>query len=243
MPHIRFADDDGSNPEDDQGMDLEMPREEDPASTAMAAAVHPSFLPPSSSPSFPLPCPSPSPSPSLSASTFRPSDGAQALHAVKTIQTAYGPSDDPTYVFDLACNGDGSLLAASLSTHEIKIYTYASGDFLSTLHGHEGTITDLCFPDPGNLHMLASCASDGTVRLWDTRSNQQCLQWTAEGKEEFESLSFGGTTGNLLVAGANAKVIFWDTRSRKTVACLEECHMEPVTQVKTNQGGSPHNRT
>nr|CAB3465741.1 unnamed protein product [Digitaria exilis] len=49
--------------------------------------------------------------------------------------------------------------------------------------------------------------------------------------QEMFTFSFGGSSGNLLVAGSNAQVLLWDWRNSKQVACLEESHMDDVTQV------------
>ncbi|CDP03503.1 unnamed protein product [Coffea canephora] len=49
--------------------------------------------------------------------------------------------------------------------------------------------------------------------------------------EEVFSFSFGGPADNLLAAGCKSQVVFWDWRTMKKAACLEESHMEDVTQV------------
>lgn len=68
---------------------------------------------------------------------------------------------------------DVSALAASLSTHIIKVYHPTSGDFLGQLQGHTDTVHEIGFPDPASPHLLVSCSSDGTVREWDLRSFSQ----------------------------------------------------------------------
>jgi WD40 repeat protein len=39
--------------------------------------------------------------------------------------------------------------------------------------GHEGSIRELHFCLPDQPQLLHSCAADGSVRGWDTRSGQQ----------------------------------------------------------------------
>ncbi|EEC69130.1 hypothetical protein OsI_38053 [Oryza sativa Indica Group] len=72
--------------------------------------------------------------------------------------------------------------------------------------------------------------SDGTIRAWDTRSFKQIS--LLRGSQELFSFSFGGSSGNLLAAGSNSQVLLWDWRNSKQLACLEESHMDDVTQVK-----------
>ncbi|EEE53071.1 hypothetical protein OsJ_35824 [Oryza sativa Japonica Group] len=73
-------------------------------------------------------------------------------------------------------------------------------------------------------------ARDGTIRAWDTRSFKQIS--LLRGSQELFSFSFGGSSGNLLAAGSNSQVLLWDWRNSKQLACLEESHMDDVTQVK-----------
>lgn len=65
---------------------------------------------------------------------------------------------------------DSTLLAASLSTHALKLYSPLTGDFLGDLRGHLNTITDLSFCAA---HTLLSSSADGTVRMWDVRMRAQ----------------------------------------------------------------------
>lgn len=45
--------------------------------------------------------------------------------------------------------------------------------FVGDLVGHEGMLRELEFGLSDQPHQLHSCAADGTVRGWDTRSGQQ----------------------------------------------------------------------
>lgn len=78
--------------------------------------------------------------------------------------------------------------------------------------------------------LLCSCGSDGTVRGWDTRFFRQVSSINAGPQQEVFSFSFGGS-GNLFAGGCKSQIIFWDWRNMKQIACLEECHVDDVTQV------------
>ncbi|XP_054803968.1 WD repeat-containing protein GTS1 isoform X2 [Prosopis cineraria] len=82
-----------------------------------------------------------------------------------------------------------------------------------------------------NSHVLGSCSSDGTIRIWDTRTSQQVSCILAGSSQEVFSFSVGGPGGNLIAAGCKSQIIFWDWRNHKQIACLEDSHVDDVTQV------------
>uniref|UniRef100_A0A5B6Z656 Uncharacterized protein n=1 Tax=Davidia involucrata TaxID=16924 RepID=A0A5B6Z656_DAVIN len=144
-----------------------------------------------------------------------------------TIQTNFG--DD--YVFQIVPKDDWTFMAVSLSTNAVKLYSPVTGQFFGECKGHSATINNISFSGPSTPHLLHSCSSDGTIRAWDTRSLQQVSCVSAGPSQEIFSFSFGGLGDNLLAAGIKSQVFFWDWRTKKQVACLEESHMDDVTQV------------
>ncbi|KAK2990619.1 hypothetical protein RJ640_019899 [Escallonia rubra] len=124
-------------------------------------------------------------------------------------------------------------MAVSLSTNTVKLYSPVTGQFMGECSkGHSSTINEISFSGPPSTpHLLHSCSSDGTIRAWDTRSFQQVSCVSAGPSEEIFSFSFGGVSNNLLAAGCKSQVLLWDWRMKKQVACLEESHMDDVTQV------------
>ncbi|XP_038981740.1 WD repeat-containing protein GTS1 isoform X1 [Phoenix dactylifera] len=153
---------------------------------------------------------------------------SKRLGIKNTIQTNFG--DD--YVFQIASSQEISTLAVSLSTNTIKLYSPATGQYFGECKGHSGTIHEISFSIPSSAHVICSCSSDGTVRAWDTRTFKQVSTLRAGSSQEVFSFSFGGSSGNLLAGGCNAQILFWDWRNGKQVACLEESHMDDVTQVR-----------
>ncbi|KAJ0053130.1 hypothetical protein Pint_00987 [Pistacia integerrima] len=147
-----------------------------------------------------------------------------------SIQTNFG--DD--YVFQIVPKDDWSLMAVSLSTNAVKLYSPVTGQYYGECKGHSGTINCISFSAPSTPHVLHSCSSDGTIRAWDTRSFHQVSSISAPSSQEIFSFSFGGSTDNLLAAGCNSQILFWDWRNKKQVACLEESHVDDVTQVRYN---------
>ncbi|GAQ83008.1 WD40 repeat protein [Klebsormidium nitens] len=150
----------------------------------------------------------------------------------RTIYTTLGKVEDPDYVFDICTNHEQSAMAASLSTHIVKVYHPASGDFLGQFQGHTDTIHELGFPEPASPHFLVSCSSDGTVREWDLRSFSQVGQYACGPGHELESFSFGGPGENMVAGAGREVVLLWDRRTHAGMGAFEESHMEQVTQVR-----------
>ncbi|WOK98656.1 WD repeat-containing protein [Canna indica] len=175
-----------------------------------------------------------------------PSPSSKRLSVKNTIQTNFG--DD--YVFQiatkpiypcsraehwahllLACQ-ESSNMAVSLSTNTIKFYSPVTGQYCGDCQGHSATIHEISFSVPSSPQIICSCSSDGTIRAWDIRTFKQASLFRANSSKEIYSFCFGGSTGNLLAGGCNAEIYFWDWRNGKQVACLEESHMDDVTQVR-----------
>ncbi|CAK9175313.1 unnamed protein product [Ilex paraguariensis] len=126
---------------------------------------------------------------------------------------------------------DWTSMAVSLSTNAVKLYSPVTGQYFRECKGHTSTINEISFLGASAPHVFYSCSSDGTIRAWDTRSFQQVSCLSAGPSQEIFSFSFGGLGDNLLAAGCKSQVLFWDWRTNKQAACLEESHTEDVTQV------------
>ncbi|XP_024517926.1 WD repeat-containing protein GTS1 [Selaginella moellendorffii] len=160
------------------------------------------------------------------------SNGGGARYSLKkAIQASFGAPDNPDYIFDISTSGD-SMMAVSLSTNGIKLYSPVKDKLLGELSGHTSTITDIAFPSPLAPHKLCSSSTDGTLRIWDTRTHRQIGCLKSPSPRELWSFSLGGMSGNLIAAGSQAQIMFWDWRTKKQLGCLEECHTEDVTQVR-----------
>ncbi|XP_020425557.1 WD repeat-containing protein 89 homolog [Prunus persica] len=144
-----------------------------------------------------------------------------------SIQTNFG--DD--YVFQIVSKDDWTAMAVSLSTNAVKVYSPVTGQYYGECKGHSATINHISFSGPSTPHVLHSCSSDGTIRAWDTRTFQQVSSFHSGSSQEIFSFSFGGSANSLLAAGCNTQILFWDWRNDKQVACLEDSHVEDVTQV------------
>ncbi|RXI02585.1 hypothetical protein DVH24_002663 [Malus domestica] len=149
-------------------------------------------------------------------------DPFKRISLKNSIQTNFG--DD--YVFQIVPKDDWTAMAVSLSTNAVKVYSPVTGQYYGECKGHSATINQIAFSGPSTPHILHSCSSDGTIRAWDTRTFQQVSSFHSGSSQEIFSFSFGGSGNNLLAAG----ILFWDWRNDKQVACLEDSHVEDVTQ-------------
>ncbi|XP_031486127.1 WD repeat-containing protein GTS1 isoform X2 [Nymphaea colorata] len=145
-----------------------------------------------------------------------------------TIQTNFGED----YVFQIASSQEIPAMAVSLSTNIIKLYSPETGQYLGDCKGHSNTIHEISFSVPSSPYILHSCSSDGTIRGWDTRIFKQVSLLRGASSQEIFSFSFEQSSGNLLAAGCNSQILFWDWRNSKALACLEDSHVDDVIQVK-----------
>ena len=96
-------------------------------------------------------------------------------------------------------------------------YLWFRGQELATLRGHHGTVNDLAFHKDGML--LASCATDGTIRFWDLSRNRQ-KQLLSGHTGPIYALAFSPTGATLASSGEDKTIRFWDTTSGTETAKL-----------------------
>jgi WD40 repeat protein len=157
------------------------------------------------------------------------SSGCKQANKCGSVRVDYD-TNDQCYVFKVLCTPDHSAAVASLSNHRLKVYSLAPTQLTHTsdLQGHQSTITDIQFPDPTCSYAAYTSSTDGTIRGWDLRSGQQAQAFQAPGQEV---LCFS-MSDQLLVAGGQGDVLFWDVRSSKQLGSFTDTHMDDVTQVR-----------
>lgn len=140
-------------------------------------------------------------------------------------------NSDPHYVFKAVLQPSNRAVAASTSSGLIKLYDAQAGTQLThvgDLRGHADTITDVAFAAADSPGMVHTSSKDGTVRGWDMRAGQEVEQFQAPGQE----LLCFGLLEHVVAAGGSGELLFWDRRTRRQAAKLDDTHMEEVTQVR-----------
>ena len=134
----------------------------------------------------------------------------------------------------------GAFFGRDLSADVISLWD-ATGRETATFKGHEGAVYDLSFsPDSRS---LASIASDGTVRIWDTTTGQQTLSFPAfpasipnEFNREGLGVAFCGD-GSRLAAYDKQQTLIWLATVRPTHLRLKG-HTAQVTGVAFGDDGA-----
>lgn len=167
----------------------------------------------------------------------KPSAMVSRMYPTSTTIAAFGPVNDPCYVMGLAQSADGVYLAASLSTHAIKVWHRGDGTLGACvdLTGHGGPVTDVSFPLPHEPWAILSSSEDGTTRLWDCRASgkaQEAQRYHAHFAKSHATAALGGGNDHLVAAGCQEKIIFWDRRAANGLEVFEDSHSEDVTRVR-----------
>jgi WD40 repeat protein len=170
---------------------------------------------------------------------FEESDGEEMEHqATNPAATVSLPQCEQQlchkgdYILKVTYRHSDGMIAASTSKNVVKI--------LHSQGGHAVPLTDLChggrISDINFIHgvsnMLHSSCADGFIRGFDvnrTPSSNPSEQFQLPNRQE--ALSFD-VLDNLIVAGGQGEVVFFDRRSAVSpLSVLEDTHQEDVTSV------------
>ncbi|KAK0498357.1 WD40-repeat-containing domain protein [Armillaria luteobubalina] len=142
-------------------------------------------------------------------------------------------STSQSYVLAIASLPAHYATARSTPSNTIEIYDKASLQHIQALSGHDTTITSLKtveFIAGFTRQSLVSSGHDGSIKVWDDRSNSHSIKMTNLGKHN-ALLSCDVSSDGFTVAagtdlqGDDANIFFWDPR-------------QPATPLRTH--GSTH---
>ena len=109
---------------------------------------------------------------------------------------------NPNAPHQLALGSSGSGLSNSGKDNDsdILLTNYETGAQTNRLKAHKGTITGLAFAPNGKANLLASCATDGKVLLWDMAASKTAPQTLLDKKGEYVTGVAFSPDGQLLAA-------------------------------------------
>ncbi|XP_023787253.1 WD repeat, SAM and U-box domain-containing protein 1 isoform X4 [Cyanistes caeruleus] len=126
------------------------------------------------------------------------------------IHTLADHSDDVNY-----CAFSTSCLATCSLDKTIRVYSLSDFTELpySPLEGHAYAVHCCCFSPSGRV--LASCSTDGTAALWDSRDGRRLAVLQQPGASPVRVCRFSPEATYLLAGAADGSVVLWNVQSLK----------------------------
>ncbi|XP_033828312.1 WD repeat and SOCS box-containing protein 2 isoform X1 [Periophthalmus magnuspinnatus] len=130
------------------------------------------------------------------------------------------------------------LLATGLESGVIKIWNVLTGDAVFDLHGHEGVVRNLVFPQNGTLTLISS-SRDKTLRIWDLTHKGKKVQVLSGHKDWVSSCCVSSDCSMIASVGRfDRMVCLWSLRSytfirnlsggtQRTLYLLSSCDFSP----------------
>ncbi|KAM9284433.1 WD repeat, SAM and U-box domain-containing protein 1 isoform 1-T1 [Cariama cristata] len=126
------------------------------------------------------------------------------------IHTLADHSDDVNY-----CAFSSSCLATCSLDKTVRVYSLSNFAELpySPLKGHTYAVHCCCFSPSG--HVLASCSTDGTTVVWDTRDGQMLAVLEQPSSSPVRVCRFSPESTYLVSGAADGSVVLWNMQSLK----------------------------
>jgi ribosome assembly protein RRB1 len=105
---------------------------------------------------------------------------------------------------------------------------------LHKISAHEDSLEDLVF-SPTESDVVASCACDGVVAIWDFRAGPHPTIRIAASRTDVNVIDWNTLQPNLVCSGAdNGVVKVWDLRATDAPAAEISYHQDPITSIEWN---------
>jgi WD40 repeat protein len=141
------------------------------------------------------------------------------------------------WITQVVWSPDSTTLAVA-SANGVRIYAgQFGGQPTHNLTGHEGHVKGTAFSPDGKL--LASVASDTTLKLWDTSDIQNAVPEVATLKahtDSIDAVAFSPDGKSIATASADGSIYLWDVASGKQRAKLDGHEKEVATLTFAMEG-------
>ena len=132
----------------------------------------------------------------------------------------------------IACNWDGTTLAAGTADGKITLLKVATGA-ARPLAGHRGEVFTLAFSSDGSL--LASGGMDQTARIWNAQTGVEERSLAGE-SGEVNSVAFTNDSRSLVSGNGDGSMIVWNADSGTLTAILVSVPLSDDWLVATPSG-------
>jgi WD40 repeat protein/predicted Ser/Thr protein kinase len=129
------------------------------------------------------------------------------LNGTTLWRTLTPPNFEETWC--LAASSDGRQLAAGTLNHSVLVWNLGDQRLVAQLNGHAQMITGVAFGTGPTEGLLASCSSDGEIKLWDWQ-NTACLTTLTADAGAATGLAFALDQPAILASYADGTFGTWD---------------------------------
>jgi ribosome assembly protein RRB1 len=149
-------------------------------------------------------------------------------------------------IFDCAIDDTGfglawsrlapGVLAVGQNRGALTVWVEDQGAFrrLHRIDAHEDSLEDLVF-SPAESDVIASCACDGAIVIWDLRVGPRATIRIAASEADVNVIDWNALQPNLVCSGADDGVIkVWDLRAVDAPAAEISYHQDPITSIEWN---------
>jgi WD40 repeat protein len=110
-------------------------------------------------------------------------------------------------IWSCAYSPDGSSLALSLNSGQIKVYSTSSWELARTLTGHYGKIRKIAYSPKGD--RIVSGGRDCSVRLWDTEA-ESCIHTLTDHRRDVNCVAYSPQGDTIASSSDDGSVRVWD---------------------------------
>ena len=143
-------------------------------------------------------------------------------------------SGHENYVWGLAFNPKGGVLASASDDGTVKLWSYTDNHLPITLQGHTDGVRAVAF-NPKNNNVLASSSSDGTIKLWNIANGKNLA--TLQGHTNNVWAIAFSPDGKLIASGSlDTTIRLWDVKKAQLLKTFRG-HEDSIWAVAFSPNG------